>query len=81
MRIQTVEFSQSQSRLTEAGNALFTTIREGRLIVYRGAGELRQHVLNASVKETPRGLRMVKGVGKSDAAIALAMPICVLVQR
>lgn len=76
-RIQAEEFLQSQSRLTEAGNALFTAIREGRLVVYQGAGELRQHVLNASAKETPWGIRMVKGTGKIDAAIALAMAVCV----
>jgi hypothetical protein len=65
------------SRMTEAGNALFTAVREGRLRVYPGARDLREHVLAASARETDRGIRLVKTAGrrKIDGAIALAMAV------
>jgi len=70
------EFPQTQSGLTRAGNTLFEMIRERHLVVWEGADELREHVLNAQARETPRGIRLVKsGRGKIDAAIALAMAV------
>ena len=72
------EFLQTTGNLTEAGNALFDVVRQGRLRVYPGASELRGYVLNARAKETPRGIRLVKDTGskKIDAAVALAMSVC-----
>ena len=70
------EFPQTQSGLTQAGNTLFEMIRERHLVVWEGADELREHVLNCAARETPRGIRLVKsGQGKVDAAIALAMAV------
>lgn len=75
--VRTEEFSQHPTQMTIAGNALFDTIRQGKLRVYPGATDLRECVLNARGKETERGVRLVKQTQsrKIDAAIALAMSV------
>ena len=71
------EYGQTVANLTVVGNTLFDVVREGRLVVWEGATELRRHVLSAAAKETPRGIRLIKGTsgGKIDAAIALGMGV------
>lgn len=75
--IKTEKFSQHANEMTKAGNALYDTIRQTRLVVYPGADDLRTCVLNARGKETERGVRLVKQTQsrKIDAAIALAMAV------
>jgi phage terminase large subunit-like protein len=79
MGVSIEEFPQTSDRLTRAGNALFDAFRLGRLVLYESATELRQHTLNASARETARGVRLVKRKSsqKVDAAISLAMSVCV----
>ncbi|MCB0210749.1 MAG: hypothetical protein KDJ52_15525 [Anaerolineae bacterium] len=81
--ITVTEFIQSTSRLTEAGNTLFDVVKQARLSVYSGASDLREYVLNAKAKETPRGIRLIKDTAskKIDAAIALAMAVCEAEQK
>lgn len=80
--IRTEEFSQHPAQMTKAGNALFDTIRQGKLAVYAGAADLRECVLNARGKETERGVRLVKQKQsrKIDAAIALAMAVALALE-
>ncbi|MBN1889454.1 MAG: hypothetical protein JW850_15780 [Thermoflexales bacterium] len=75
--IKAEEFTQTIPNLTLAGNSLFDVIRQGNLVVYAGATDLRQHVLNASAKETQSGIRLTKAKAtqKIDASIALAMAV------
>ena len=81
--IRANEFPQTVERMTRAGNALFDVIRQRQLAVYAGADDLRRHVLNASARETERGIRLVKEARsrKIDAAIALAMSVLPIVER
>jgi phage terminase large subunit-like protein len=74
------EWPQTVSNMTEAGNTFYDLIRQGRLVVYPGADDLRAHVLAAAAKETPRGIRLVKSESgrKIDAGIALAMACAVV---
>lgn len=75
--VKVFEFPQTVGRLTQAGGALFDAIKQGRLIVYAGSDDLRQHVLNCKAKETARGIRLIKdGTKKIDAGVALAMAVC-----
>lgn len=80
--IRTEEFSQHPSQMTKAGNALFDSIRQGKLKVYAGSTDLRECVLNARGKETERGVRLVKQTQskKIDAAIALAMAVALALE-
>lgn len=80
--IKTEEFIQSPAQLSKAGNALFDTIRQRRLLVYPGTNDLRECVLNARGKETERGVRLVKQTQarKIDAAIALAMSVALALE-
>ena len=77
------EYPQTVANLTTAGNSLFDTIRQGQLVVYPGAVDLRTHVLACTAKETDRGIRLVKtSTGrKIDAAIALAIAVALAVER
>jgi phage terminase large subunit-like protein len=81
--IKTEEFIQSPSQLSKAGNALFDSIRQTRLMIYPGADDLRECVLNARGKETERGVRLVKQTQsrKIDAAIALAMAVALAMEE
>ena len=76
--VKLIEFAQTTGRMTEAGNALFEHVKQGTLRLYPASKSLRSHVLNAQARETPRGLRLVKGATSKhiDAAIALAMAVC-----
>jgi phage terminase large subunit-like protein len=71
------EFTQTVQNMTKAGGALFDVIRQRQLAVYAGADDLRRHVLNASARETERGIRLVKQTAskKIDASIALAISV------
>lgn len=75
--INAIEFPQTLGNLTRCGNRLFDVIRQGQLVVYAGADDLRTHVLNARGKETDRGTRLVKQKAsrKIDLAICLAMAV------
>lgn len=76
------EHPQTVGNLTVMGNYLWDTIREGRLVVPSvGAEGLRAHVLAASAKETARGIRLIKGTGKIDAAIGLAISLVISGER
>ena len=80
--IKAEEFAQTVSNLTRLGNALYDAVKEQRLVVYQGAQDLRQHVLSASVRESDRGLRLVKsGGGKIDGAIALGLALVSLEEQ
>lgn len=75
--INMVEYPQTLANLTQCGNRLFDTIRQGQIAIYAGADDLRQHVLNARGKETDRGVRLVKAKAsrKIDLGICLAMAV------
>lgn len=74
--LRIAEYAQTQSGLTVAGNLLWDLIRTARLVVPgRGAEELRSHVLAATARETPRGIRLIKGTGQIDGAIALSIAL------
>lgn len=72
--IRISEYPQTVANMTIAGNTLLDLIRQNQLVAYP-TKELRQHILNAHAKETPRGIRLIKGTSsrKIDAAISLAM--------
>ncbi|MBA7581984.1 hypothetical protein ES695_01010 [Candidatus Atribacteria bacterium 1244-E10-H5-B2] len=72
--LKMVEFPQTQDRLIEAGENLYSLVKGRNLIVYRDR-ELRDHVLKSIAKETPRGFRLIKSKQSEriDLAIALAM--------
>lgn len=67
------EFTQTTNR-TASDTLLHQLIKAGQL-THRNDPDLTEHILNCSVKETPRGLRLVKGTerAKIDAAVALSM--------
>ena len=68
------ELSQTPGNQTAFTGVLLDRIRSGSLLVYR-APDLREHILNAVMIETGRGIRLAKerGSKKIDAAVALAM--------
>jgi phage terminase large subunit-like protein len=72
LRIQ--EYPQTQSNLTQAGQALFDLLN-GRNFRTYPAADLRQHALNTVAVDTPRGWRIAKEKAskKIDAMVALAM--------
>jgi hypothetical protein len=72
--LRMVEFPQTQSNQTRAGDNLWHLIRERRLAAYPDK-ELRQHVLNAVAVETGRGWRLAKEKAsrKIDGVVALSM--------
>jgi len=69
-----VEYPQTTDRLILAGENLYSLIKGRNLSVYKDR-EVRDHVLKAIAKETPRGFRLVKSKqsDRIDLAIALAM--------
>ncbi|GAB2934144.1 hypothetical protein GCM10027047_33200 [Rhodococcus aerolatus] len=75
-RLPVVEFPQSANRMTPATIGVFEAVVNGAL-TQSGDGVLREHVLNARVKEDSRGTRLAKESDKSlkkiDAAVALVM--------
>lgn len=72
--IKMTEFVQSVGNMVSATTSLSELIHSKNLRLYSNI-MLRQHLLSASTKEHPQGLRLVKTqrVKKIDAAIALAM--------
>lgn len=75
--VQIWEYPQTVANMTLAGNTLLDVIRERRLVVWPGSEDLRRHVLNATARETDRGIRLVKSQHgrKIDGAISLAMAV------
>jgi len=75
-RIKMMEFPQTVSNTCEMSEALSDLLHNQRLLLYPNP-TLRQHLLNARVKETQRGWRLVKGKTsrKIDLTIALAMAV------
>lgn len=69
------EFPQGTLRLT-SDTALFDAIQNGGL-VHTGDKTLTEHVMSAAMKDTPRGLRIVKQPGSKpiDACVALSMAL------
>ncbi|SPM31573.1 Phage terminase-like protein, large subunit, contains N-terminal HTH domain, partial [Mycobacterium terramassiliense] len=70
-----VEFRQSPQRQTAATNDLHSAAVNGRF-THSGDEALRQHVLNATVKESDKGIRIAKtsrsrSAGKIDLCTAL----------
>jgi phage terminase large subunit-like protein len=76
------EFPQTVPNLTSIGQNLFDLIKGGNLAVYH-SDQIRQAVLYAVAKETPRGWRIAKEKAshKIDAVIALAMACHAAVKR
>lgn len=70
------ELPQTTGNLTQASQALFDIVKERRLRCYE-APDLRQHVLNAVVVESPRGWRLAKekSAKKIDGAVALSFAV------
>lgn len=71
------EFRQSPARQTAATNDLHSAIANGRL-THSGNSDLRRHVLNATVLDTDKGIRIAKAnrsrhAGKIDLCTALMM--------
>jgi len=70
------ELPQTPARQTEFTTAFLDVVRSRSLRTYR-APDLREHVLNASMVNTPRGVRLAKEKSskKIDGAVALAMAV------
>lgn len=68
------EFPQTNQNMARACQRFYDLVTEKRMR-HGGDPALEEHVLNATVKETPFGWRITKPAGgaKVDAAIALAM--------
>lgn len=71
--IKTLEFQRTQANLTQAAQTLFTLISDRNIFCYPSA-EIREAVMNASIVETPRGMRLAKErpSGKIDLCAALS---------
>jgi phage terminase large subunit-like protein len=74
--IPMVEWRQDNSRMCPATHTLHEAVTSGKLH-HGGHPVVRQHALNAGVKETERGLRIKKtsSSGPDDAIVALAMAV------
>ena len=74
--VKMIEFPQTVSNLTEAGQALYDSVKHRTLRLYKD-DELRKEASFAVGKETPRGMRIVKEKAsqKIDAIVALAMAV------
>jgi len=68
------EFPQENKRMSAACMTLYDILQEGRLL-HGGAADLTEHVLNAGIKPTPHGWRIMKveDDAKIDGAVALAI--------
>jgi len=69
-----VEFPQSPARLVPATSAFYEAVMTGGLS-HPGDPNLTRHILNASVKNDPRGVKITKSAftKKIDAAVASVM--------
>ncbi|MCE7949446.1 MAG: hypothetical protein DYG88_18675 [Chloroflexi bacterium CFX4] len=74
-----VAFGQGSARV-QSDSHLRAILNAGRLR-HTGAVALRDHILNAALKHAERGVRLVKGSGRIDAAVALSMAALGAVQR
>jgi phage terminase large subunit-like protein len=76
------ELPQTQNNLSTATQTLYDFIINRRLRIYP-ASDLREHVLNASTKETERFFRLVKENQrrKIDACVALSFAVLAAVQH
>jgi phage terminase large subunit-like protein len=74
--VKMMELPQTSGNLTLATQALFDVVKERRLRCYP-APDLRQHVLNSVVVESPRGWRLAKEKAsrKIDGAVALSFAV------
>ncbi len=72
--LQVQEIPQTASTCTEFSELLLDLLNSRKLILYPDP-VVRQHLLNARIKQTDRGVRIVKGKSsqKIDLAVALAM--------
>jgi phage terminase large subunit-like protein len=79
--LDVAEYPQTSQNLTKAAETLLDLLRTQRLALYAD-DELRQQALNATVVESPRGIRITKAVAsrKVDAIVALAMACAVCVE-
>jgi len=70
------EFAQTNQNMARASQRLYDAVSGGR-IRHGGDAALTQHVLNAGIKETPFGWRLIKvdQTEHIDGAIALAMAL------
>jgi phage terminase large subunit-like protein len=75
------EYPQTSANLTRAAETVLELLRSQRLAVYPDA-ELRRQALNATVIESPRGIRLSKPTAgrKVDALVALSMAVAVAVE-
>jgi len=73
------EYPQTTANLTQAGQAIFDLVRDKNIRLYANE-DLREHLVNAVVVESPRGWRLAKDKTskKIDAAVALAMALVAL---
>jgi phage terminase large subunit-like protein len=76
------EYPQTTANLTQAGQVLYDLVRDRNLRLYSDA-DLREHLVNAVVVESPRGWRLAKDKAskKIDAAVALAMALVALQEK
>lgn len=74
--VKMIEFPQTVNNLTEAGQALYDSVKHKTLKLYKD-DELTKEARFAVGKETPRGMRIVKEKAshKIDAIVALAMAV------
>lgn len=74
--VRMIELPQTSANLTQASQSLYDVVKERRLQCYP-APDLRQHILNSVVVESPRGWRLAKEKAsrKIDAAVALSFAV------
>jgi phage terminase large subunit-like protein len=70
------EYPQTVANLCAMTSALSGVLTSAKLVLYADR-DIRQHLLNAQIKEHERGWRLVKGrqSGKIDLAVSLAMAV------
>lgn len=75
------EYPQTSANLTRAAETLLELLRSQRLALYAD-DELRAQAMNATIAESPRGIRLTKPTAgrKVDAIVALAMACAVCVE-
>ena len=75
-QVRMIELPQTTGNLTLATSALFDVVKQRTLRCYE-APDLRQHILNSVVVESPRGWRLAKEKAsrKIDAAVALSFAV------
>lgn len=71
--LPTEELTQTQGNTISYSQLLYELIHYGNIEFYPNK-ELKEHILNASIKESDKGFRLIKGTGtkKIDLCVALA---------